>query len=354
MREGTTWTDSNLAARPPVADYTARTHAMTTRTRLPALNLTAVLAVSAFAELIFDRVLNRAFLPSRDPTAVERWLSFFGVFVANFAGILALLIAIVAMLTALRSEQVFPRSMRITVSTIGLFFCVLAGMHVVWMLGASRYQVHLRISHGFLVLFLTIGIWHGARPLRHKLGLTLFGLPIVLEGVALFVHRMAWSSPDPARTVLLAHALTVAAMTAARVLLSPGPWKAGQTAVAFATGNTLAAGLGVVLVTRFDWVQAVAFYGLRIDLTGMTSAAEQAYAGALVVAFACLGAAIASCLVKPGGSRLAGWGLLLLLAAGMDITSAKPALFTLCGLLALAVSSAAEKQAQPALEAAAG
>jgi hypothetical protein len=93
-------------------------------------------------------------------------------------------------------------------------------------------------------------------------------------------------------------------------------------------------------VQRFDLVQVVAYYGLRIDLTGLGSSAERLYAGALILAFACLGAATVGCLLEKGKSRLAGWALLLLGVAGMEIASARPALFTLCGLLALAAATA--------------
>jgi hypothetical protein len=71
----------------------------------------------------------------------------------------------------------------------------------------------------------------------------------------------------------------------------------------------------------------------------MAASTARLHTGATIVAFACIGAAAASCLVRPGRARLTGWGLVLLAVAGMEISAAKPALFTLCGLLALAVAS---------------
>jgi hypothetical protein len=105
----------------------------------------------------------------------------------------------------------------------------------------------------------------------------------------------------------------------------------------------LATGLGAATILRFDLVQAALFYGLNIDLAGLASTTERLYSGALIAAFACLGAGITGCLWGPGKSRLAGWGLMLMAAAGAEITSSKPALFTLCGLLALAVAGAPER-----------
>jgi hypothetical protein len=312
------------------------------RRRLFAPNLTALLALSALAELVFYRVLSAMFLPSQNGTVSERGLADFGLFVSNLSGILGLLIAVVALLAALRSDEVFPRSMRITVSTVGLFFAVVAGTGVLWIQALPRYNIHLRISHGFLVFFLAVGIWHGARSWRAKLGVTLFALPIVAQTVAFFVHRMGWGMVDPAKLLRAAHLMTLAAMTATPILFSPRPWKPSQSVIMLGTGIALAAGLSLATVLRFDLVQAIAFYGLRIDLTGMTSSAERLYTGAIIVAFACVGAATVNCLVRSGWSRLAGWGLLLLAVAGMEVTSAKPALFTLCGLLALAVASVRE------------
>lgn len=308
--------------------------------RLPALNLTALLALSALAELILYRVLGAAFLPAQPGTLSERCLVDLGAFVSNLSGILALLLAATALLRALGPDHLFPRSMRITVTTISLFFAGLAAMGVLWFGVTARHHIHLRISHGFLVLFLMLGIWRGSHPLRGKVGVSLFALPVVLEAVAFFCHRMDWSWIQPAQIVHAAHAITWAAMCATPVLLAPRPRKRSHLAIAVGSAVLLGSGLCAVIVLRFDLVQAVAFYGLRIDLTGLASSAEQRYAAALIVALACLGGATASCLTAGGAQRLAGWGLVLLAVAGQDLTSAKPALFTLCGLLALSVASA--------------
>jgi hypothetical protein len=311
------------------------------RRLLAGLNLTALLALSALAELVLYRVVSAIFLPGQNGTAVDRWTAGAGLFVSNFSGILALLLAMVALVYALRSDQIFPRSMRITVTTVGIFFTALAGLGVLWIL-SPRYHVHMRISHGFLVFFLALGIWHGARPWRSKLAVTLFAIPIVLQAAALFAHRMAWSSPDPGQMVRVGHAITLAAMIATPILVSPWPWRKGRLAVTLAVGTILATALGAATTLRFDLVQVVAYYGLRIDLTGLGSSAEQRYAGVLIAAFACLGATTVGCLIEKGKSRLAGWALLLLGVAGMEVGSPKPALFTLCGLLALAAATVQE------------
>jgi hypothetical protein len=308
--------------------------------KLPTPNLTALLALSALAELFLYRITNAIFLPSQDGTTAERWLADTALFTSHFSGILALILAVVALVTAMGGDQVFPRSMRITVSTIGLFFCALAAMGVLWTL-APQYNVHLRISHAFLTLFLALGLWHGGRPWRAKLGITLFAVPIVVQAFIVFGLRMGWVQTAPGQLARLAHAMTLTAMMVAPVLLTQEPWGWLRVALAITVGLGLAAGLAAALVTRFDLVQAALFYGLSIDLGGLASTGERLYSAALVAAFASLGAGIAGSLLGSARSRLAGWGLLLMAVAGAEITSPKPALFTLCGLLALVVSGTA-------------
>jgi hypothetical protein len=309
---------------------------------LPAPNLTGMLALTALAELVLFRIINNVFLSSQNGSAVERWISGLALFTSNLAGILALLLAGVGLLHALRSDQVFPRSMRITVSTIGLFFTILAGMGVLLIFITPRYNIHLRISHGFLVLFLALGIWNRTASWRSKLAITLFAMPIVLQAIALFLHRMSFTYINAAHLLLVAHVITLIAMTATPVLLAPWPWSSRRAILTLGIGILLAAAGSATTILRFDLVQAVAFYGLHIDLTGLTSSVERVYTGAIIAAFTCLGVATVSCLTVRGPSRLAGWGLLLLASAGMEITSPKLALFSLCGLLALTIASTRE------------
>lgn len=310
---------------------------------LPAPNLTGVLALAALAELILSRIIETVFLSSQNGSFTERWLSGFALFSSNFAGILGLVLAVIGLAHALRSDQVFPRSMRITVSTIGLFFTVLAGMGVLWIFITPKYNIHLRISHGFLVFFLAIGVWYRTGAWRSKLAVTLFALPIALQTVALFCHRMSWTRIEPAHMVLVAHAITLLAMTASPVLLATLPWSRRRSILTLGIGLFLAAGGSAATILRFDLVQAVAFYGLHIDLTGLTSSTERVYTGVLIAAYTCLGVATVSCLAVRGSSRLTGWGLLLLASSGMEITSPKLALFSLCGLLALAIANVRER-----------
>jgi hypothetical protein len=302
----------------------------------PTPNLTALLALAALADLLLFRVASRVFLPTHDGTRSERWLMATGLFAANFASILGLVLIVIALLAALGADRVFPRSMRITVSTIGLFFCVLATMGVLWNL-APQLAVHLRVSHAFLTLFLAIGVWAGSSRWRFKVGATLFALPIVIQAFVIFAMRMDWSSVALSQLARLAHATSLTAMLTAPLFLTRAPWSRLRVLGAATAGLLLAAGCVAALALRFDLAQAALYYGLHIELGGIASTAERIYAGGLVAAYASLGAAITANLLCEGRTRLVGWGLLLIGVAGAEIASPKAALFTLCGLLALVV-----------------
>jgi hypothetical protein len=299
-------------------------------------NLTALLALAALADLVLFRVASRILLPSHDGTRTERWLMAAGLFAANFASILGLVLVVIALIAALGGNRIFPRGMRITVSTIGLFFCVLAAMGMLWNL-APQLAVHLRVSHAFLTLFLAVGIWAGRNRWRFKVGTTLFALPIVIQAFVIFAMRMDWSHVASGQMARLAHATSLTALLTAPLFLTTAPWSRLRVLGATTAGLLLAAGFAAALVLRFDLTQAALYYGLHIELGGIASTAERIYAGALVAAYASLGAGIAANLLGGGRSRLVGWGLLLIGVAGAEIASPKAALFTLCGLLALVV-----------------
>jgi hypothetical protein len=319
------------------------------RKLLPPLNLTALLALAALAELLLFRVTSSVFLPSQEMTPTERWLGAAGLFAANFSSILALILAVVGLVLAMGRDGVFPRSMRITVSTIGLFFCGLAAIGVVWDL-VPQLKVHLRISHAFLAFFLTLGMWLGRSQRRFKVGVTLFASPFIVQAFVIFSKRMAWTHAAVTELAWLAHATFLAAMVAAPFLLRPERWSRLRVLAAIATGVLLAAGFAAALLTRFDLVQAALAYGLHIEIYGSGSTAERIYSGALVAAFASLGAGVVASLAGSSRSRLIGWGLLLIGVAGAEISSAKAALFTLCGLLALATSAGAPRRVPAATD----
>jgi len=86
---------------------------------IPSPNLTAVLALAALADLLLYRLGTHVFLPSQPVWGVARVLSDLGLFMSNLGGVLGVVLVAMVLLRALRGDTIFPRSMRITVSTIG-------------------------------------------------------------------------------------------------------------------------------------------------------------------------------------------------------------------------------------------
>src|SRR4051794_24092527 len=87
-------------------------------------NLTAALAVTAVADLVLHRLLERLSLPQH-PSGVARFAAEAGRFAFHLGGVLGLLLVVTALLLALRRHDLFPRSMRFAVATIALFFVAL-------------------------------------------------------------------------------------------------------------------------------------------------------------------------------------------------------------------------------------
>jgi len=99
---------------------------MTTARRL---NLTAALCVVALCDLVLHRLIERLFL-SQHPTGLARVLAEAGRFAFHLGGVLGLALVMATLFASLRRTDLFPRSMRFAVASIGLFFVVTAGMAV--------------------------------------------------------------------------------------------------------------------------------------------------------------------------------------------------------------------------------
>ena len=306
---------------------------------IPSPNLTAVLAFAALADLLLFRLAAHVFLPSQAGGAATRVLSDLGLFMSNLAGVLGVVLVAVVLVRAMAGDSIFPRSMRITVSTIGLCFVVLAAAGVLTLHTPDRFVAYLRISHAFLAGFVAAGLWHRPCAVRMKLVVTLFAAPVVLQTATLFCERMGWSPALVEQGTRMAQASAFAGLLLSWVLIPPRPHRRFQVASMLAAGLISVGLLSLAMLRYFGLAQIVALYGLHFDLPVAAGLVGRVYAVMVVAAYATVAVAAAACLTGDAAARLLGYGLLLLAATGHQIVTTHQTVFSLCGLCALALGA---------------
>ena len=307
---------------------------------IPSPNLTAVLALAAVADLVLYRLGSHVFLPSQPTWGLARVLSDVGLFMSNLGGVLGVVLIAMVLLHALRGDTIFPRSMRITVSTIGIFFVILSLIGVLTLPVPDRYVVYLLISHAFLAALVAVGLWHRRCPVRLKLAVTLFAAPLVLQTATKFCERMGWSPFLIGQCARMAQASVFFGLLLAPVLVPSRPLRVLQVVSMLGAGLIALCLLSLAMVRYFGLAQVVALYGLRFDLPGAAGVlGTTAYLAMVVAAYTSVTVAAAACLTGDAVSRLLGYGLLLLATTGHQIVATNQTLFSLCGLCALALGA---------------
>jgi hypothetical protein len=320
--------------------------------RLPTtINLTGILALLAMADLVLYRLVYSLFLPNQSTALFPRALSFLAFFCAQLSSLLALILVVSALLRLLRDGSIFPGPMRLPVGTIALFFIFLATMGIFSIFVSPRYLTHLRLSHAFLVLFIAKGIWFKSRPLPARVGITLLALPLVGQALALFLFQIGATWVNPVSLAHWGQAGILLFFVVSPLLFTARPFGRPRLLVGLLTATLVAGSLLLAVISRFDLVQVVTYYGIRLELTGISTWRERTLLSLVILAYTCLSFALVTNLSREGRSRLYGWGLLLIAASGLEITSPKLALFSLCGLLALAIAS--HREEEPSIEASA-
>ena len=228
---------------------------------IPSPNLTAVLALAALADLVLYRLASHVFLPSPPARGMNRVLSDLGLYMSNLGSVLGVVLVAVVLLRALRGDTIFPRSMRITVSTIGLFFVMLATAGALALPVPDRFVAYLRISHAFLAGFVAAGLWHRRCPLRLKLAVTLFAAPIVLQTATMFCERMAWSPFLVDQVARMAQATAFFGLLLSAVLISPRPRRGFQVPSMLAAGLVSLTLLSLAMVRYFGLAQGLCGHG---------------------------------------------------------------------------------------------
>ena len=306
---------------------------------IPSPNLAAVLAFAALADLVLFRLASHVFLPSQPTRGAYRVVFDIGLFMSNLAGVLGVVLVAVVLVRALRGDSVFPRSMRITVSSIGLCFVLLAAAGVLMLRIPDRFVAYLRISHAFLAAFVAAGLGHRRCPARMKLVVTLFAAPMVLQTAAMFCERMGWSALLVGQCVRLAQASAFFGLLLSPVVIPPRTRRGVQAAVMVTAGLISFAILSLAMLRHIGLARVVALYGLSFDLPGAAGVMGRAHLAVVVAAYVSVTVATAGCLSGDAASRLLGYGLLLLATTGHQIVETNQTLFSLCGLCALAVGA---------------
>ncbi len=315
------------------------------------LNLTAVLALLAVLELVINRIVGHLFVPmSRANTLPGSVLGETGTFLFYLVGVLGLWLFAAGLTGLLLRREFFPQTVRLTAALFGLFFVFFAGPGTVFGQLPPRLFVHLQTSQGFVAWTLALACWRNVAPLRAKVGVTLFALPSILHAAGLFGAQMGWGRGEQLAADLFSASELVGlfAGAASPVLLSPRPFAGSARALAL-TWCAGAAVLGLLvagLVANFELIQMMALYGLRLDIPPLRSAQAILYLALLAVSAWGLTTCILQCLVTPGGTRLAGYGLILVASAGHQVSTVSQLVLAAAGLVALAVGTA--RAAHPA------
>ena len=307
---------------------------------LARLNLTALLAVLAVVDLLVDRLLTRLFLP---PSTLEnpgaRLLMSVGSFVSYLSGALALLLFATGFLGLIRRRELYPRSLRMVASILAVFFVLLFIGCVSTYPGSPRLFIQLRTSQAFLTWLTIMAIWRAPLPGRTKLGVTLFMLPAILHTAALFTGEIAStrSGALPGHLARIGEIVAFLAAGAAPLLL-PGSLRSPRPGwPVWFLGGLAVLGVGLLAALKFDLMQVLGLYGLRLELPPLGVPGAWAYL--LLLALATFGTvtAVLPALLGGGGDRLLAYGIIMVVTAGYQISSPTDLAMATAGLLAMAV-----------------
>lgn len=298
-------------------------------------NLTAILVVVAFLDLVFERLLGRLFMSPACTAGIGCSWPRYAPFLLYLTGVLALIVGVGGVVGHLKRGELFPRGVRFTVAGLSLVFWLLVGLSLLFGRMPERYQFMLEASFAFVIALLVLS-FAGTRasPLRVRLGFLLFALPTLLHIVAvLSARRQGPVNPDHLAAV--GELALLAAAAAAPLLLLPRAVPRAR----FAAGLAMAAGLGaffaVAYLARTDLMQTIVLYTVQLELPRATTLLGAGYVVALLGFVTTAGVL----LLSPGPARLSGLGICLVGTAGYQ-TSAPVALsLSMCGLVALSTGT---------------
>jgi hypothetical protein len=289
----------------------------------------------AFLELVINRVVIRLihldFLQPR--SAMTRLLDDAGLFSFELLSALATLLLLAALVRIALGREPFRPGARVSMPLIGAVFVVLAMLGVLVKL-PPQLQLHMFLSFVFLTLLLALSVLASPARATVKVGTLLLLATLELRIVP---NLLVMVGKLPRETMWRGEQVGLVALGLATVgVLLMSPWRRtrGRWLASVATWLVVCA---AAILIRLDWETAarIAAYGFGVDL-------PVAPWGQLV----CLAALAAGlyatirCLLRPGTTRLRGWGLLLMGLGGLQLELPGQLALVALGMVCLAASAA--------------
>lgn len=299
-------------------------------------NLTAILVVVAFLELVIDRLLGHLFLSPACQTGIGCLLLRGGPFMMHLTGTLAFMVGTAGTFGHLRRVELFPRGMRLTIAALSAIFWLLVALSLLFGRIPERYQIHLETSFGFVVALLALSfVGSSAASARMRAGFGLFALPTLMHVAASVAARGGWLSHGPIgpeRLISLGELVLLLAAVTSPLLLLPARLPPTRLGAGLALAAGVSAFFFVAFLGRTDLVQSIALYGVQLELPSALSMLGFLYALALFGYVT----TVTVLLLSAGPSRLSGLGICLIGLGGYQASSPVSLGLSLCGLLALA------------------
>ena len=312
-------------------------------------NLTAALVAVSVLELVVNRWLGHLFTVPTCHTTLGCLALRAGPFLLYLTGILASVVVAAGVGGHLWRGELFPRGTGFTmgghilatvrlvaIGALTLVFVLLLDLSLALGHVPARYGTHLRTSFGFVIAMVALAFMvSGSVSARARVGLVFFVLPPLLN-VAAFVAtqaswwRSGWLQPD--QLTALGEVILIVAAASSPLTLVPGHLKANRLAPALGLAAGLTTFFLVASVGRPDLVQALALYGVHIDLPRAWTVMGVGYTLGLFG----FTVTLVTLLLGAGPSRLAGLGLALVALGGYQTASPVELALTLAGLLVLA------------------
>jgi hypothetical protein len=326
------------------------THSVTHSSRWPNINLTAVTALVALADLLWGRTGSRLLLPQGGfSSGLNNALMAAAGYLGHLTGVLSLTLLVSALANNTVRQRIFPRPLQVSLIFIAALFVLLSSRALLSPVG-ERFSLYIKISYGFLAAFVMLGVLRSmlgknANESRHRrsvVGLLLFALPGILYSAASFVDRQGnlGAGETAASISRLGQWTVLAAGVSASLLLSP-PSRSLMRPFAFAFASTagviVSAVVFALLLLRFDLVQNVAATGLNLDIPRFADPGG----GLFAIMFSAAAGSTVFGLISLLGSRpqwrLIGYGLILVTAGGYQLSSPGLLAASLAGLMAMSL-----------------